>query len=186
MRLQLMEATIASLIDLGYARTNTVEICRRAGVTRGALLHHFKDLGDLFAASLSHIYDELRASAEARPHEVGGKALVDRLWTHFSQPAYKAVIELWLACRNEPELEETLQPAILRIRNLADPRTNPRLAARLGQSAEAAALYRLVLEAMIGMALGRAVTPGLGILGHEDSVVDLLGRLAADQLDETE
>lgn len=184
MRLHLMEATVGCLIDLGYARTTTVEICRRAGVTRGALLHHFDNLSDLFAATLSRIYDGLHADADARHEEIGGKAMVDRLWAHFSRPEYKAVIELWLACRNEPDLEVTLRPAIARIRDLADPRTNPRLAARLGQSAEAAALYRLVLEAMIGMALGRAVTPGLGILGHEDSVVALLGQLAADQLDE--
>jgi len=184
-RLQLIEATISSLIDRGYARTTTVEICRRAGVTRGALLHHFEDLADVFAATLLHVYERLRASADARDEKpVSGRALVDGLWAHFSRPEYKAVIELWLAARNEPELRKAIEPAILQIRDLADPRLNPRLAKRLGRSAAAVSLYRLTLESMIGMALGRAVTPGKGELGHEARIVALLRKLAREILDD--
>ncbi|WP_158595860.1 TetR/AcrR family transcriptional regulator [Oleomonas cavernae] len=183
MRMQLVEATIAALIERGYARTTSVEICQRAGVTRGALLHHFDSLADLFAVTLSHIYDRLLARSSMRgPERSGGRDLVESLWDHFSQPEYKAVIELWLAARNEPELGVSLSPAILQISNLADPRFNPRLSAALGQSADAVPLYRLILESMIGMALGRAVTPGGGMLGHEERVVDLLGRLAGEML----
>lgn len=185
MRLQLIEATTASLIELGYARTTTVEICRRAGVTRGALLHHFDSLADLFAATLSHIYDRLLASSGlSRQETVSGEDLIDGLWRHFARPEYKAVIELWLAARNEPELAPALQPAILSIRDLADPRANPRLAQVLGASDEAVSLYRLILEAMIGMALGRAVTPGGAALGHEERVVRLLSRLAGAMFDD--
>lgn len=184
-RLQLMEATIASLIERGYARTTTVEICRRAGVTRGALLHHFDSLADLFAATLLHVYELLRASPITKGREkVGGREFIDGFWAHFSRPEYKAVIELWLAARNEPELGAAVQPAILRIRDLADPRLNPRLSKALGRSSDALSLYRLTLETMIGMALGRAVTPGTGGLGHEARVVALLRRLAGEILDD--
>jgi len=180
-----MEATIASLIDRGYARTTTVEICRRAGVTRGALLHHFESLADLFAATLLHIYERLRARAIQRSEaDVGGGELIDGLWAHFSQPDYKAVIELWLAARNEPELGAAIQSSILRIRDLANPQLNPHLLRVLGKSPEALSLYRLSLETMIGMALGRAVTPGTGELGHEERVVALLRRLAGELLDD--
>lgn len=182
MRLQLMVATVACLIEFGYARTTTVEVCRRAGVTRGALLHHFHDLPDLFAATLEHLYARLLARSVIRPDgELRGEDLVADLWAHFSRPEYKAVIELWLASRNEPHLGEALQPAILRIRDIADPRVNPGLARRLAASPGGAALYRVILEAMIGMALGRAVSPGGG-LGHEDEVVALLGHLANETL----
>jgi AcrR family transcriptional regulator len=184
MRLQLMEATVASLIEVGYARTTTVEICRRAGVTRGALLHHFESLADLFDATLAHIYDAFLSGSEAEESPpVDGARLVEGLWRHFSRPEYKAVIELWLAARNDPELGAILQPTIARIRDLASPQHNSELRRRLGQSDDAVALYRLLLEAMIGMALGRAVTPGVGIMGHEDQVVSLLSRLAGDVLD---
>lgn len=184
MRLQLITATVASLVDLGYARTTTVEIAQRAGVTRGALLHHFEGLPDLYAATLAHIYRQLLESPGVEPHvKLTGAALVEGLWRHFSQPEYKAVIELWLAARNEPALVPTLQPAILMIRDLADPRVNPRLVRTLGKSEDAVSLYRLVIEAMIGMALGRAVTPGVGVLGHEERVVGLLSRIAGSILD---
>lgn len=184
-RLMLMDATVASLIERGYARTTTVEICKRAGVTRGALLHHFSSLADLFAATLTHVYERLLAAFAAQPQSgVTGDELVEGLWGHFSRPEYKAIIELWLASQNEPELGASLQPAMASIRDLADPRLNPRLFEKLGRSEDGIALYRVLLEAMIGMALGRAVTPGHGPLGHEKQVVTLLSRLAGAVLDQ--
>ena len=190
MRRQLIEATVASLIETGFARTTTVEICRRAGVTRGALLHHFDSLADLFAATLAHLYEQFLAGAEgaddasAADGPVDGEAMVEGLWRHFSRPEYKAVIELLLAARNEPELGAVLQPTILRIRDLANPQLNPRLLHGLGRSEDAVSAYRLILEAMIGMALGRAVTPGGAAMGHEPRVVALLGRKASEILDD--
>ena len=52
------EATRAALLSVaerlfterGFERTSTEEIVREAGVTRGALYHHFKDKEDLFRA----------------------------------------------------------------------------------------------------------------------------------------
>jgi len=185
MRLQLIEATLAALIEIGYARTTTVEICRRAGVTRGALTHHFESLAELFSATLAHIYEGLLAGVvRAEDSPLNGAELVDGLWRHFSRPEYKAVIELWLAARNEPELGAVLQPTILRIRDLANPQLNPRLLHGLGRSEDAVSAYRLILEAMIGMALGRAVTPGGAAMGHEPRVVALLGRMASEILDD--
>lgn len=179
MRLQLMEATVASLIEVGYARTTTVEVCRRAGVTRGALLHHFDSLAALFEATLAHLYDSFLSGAQPEP--ANGAALVEGLWRHFAQPEYKAVIELWLAARNEPELGAVLAPTIARIRDLATPQVNPGLRQRLGQSEDAVAFYRLMLEAMIGMALGRALSP-TGTMGHEVEVVRLLKMFGKDVL----
>ena len=82
----------------------------------------------------------------------------------------EAIIEIWLAARNDPTLGKELAPVI-------DRRSRSRRARRPGNSAKAATFYRLVAEAMIGMALGRAVSPHRR-LEHEASVVDLLASLA--------
>src|ERR1700760_2431630 len=68
MRSRLISAAKGSLMDHGYARTTAVEVCARAGVTRGALFHHFSGLPELFAATLEIVCADIgrrsRAAAE--------------------------------------------------------------------------------------------------------------------------
>jgi AcrR family transcriptional regulator len=68
------EATRKALVDVGrklfakrgYADVGTEEIVRRAGVTRGALYHHFSGKEDLFRAVAEQVEEEItRKSAEA-------------------------------------------------------------------------------------------------------------------------
>ena len=49
---KLLDATADCLVERGYAGTSTVEVCRRAGVSRGALVHHFPSKDDLVAAAV--------------------------------------------------------------------------------------------------------------------------------------
>ena len=47
-RRALLDVGQALFADVGYARTTTGELVRRAGVTRGALYYHFPDKTALF------------------------------------------------------------------------------------------------------------------------------------------
>jgi len=114
MRARLLRAAVESLVESGYARTTTVEVCRRAGVTRGALHHHFADLPALLAAAMSDTYERFfLAPARTRPF-ASLEAWIDEAWSRLQQPEFKAVIEVWLAARNEPALARGLRPAIER------------------------------------------------------------------------
>ena len=107
---KLLNATIESLIDMGYPRTTTVEVGERAGLSRGAQLHHFPSRTDLLVAAIEHLADERSKEFEAELDarlEKGDEpidAMVDMLWTMFSGPLYWAVVELMVAARTDPEL----------------------------------------------------------------------------------
>ncbi len=179
MRARLIEAAISSLVDRGYAATTAVEVCKRANVTRGALFHHFEDLADLLGAALTALFTDMVESGLAADSQ---EDLVSRAWRNVSRRDFKAVIEIWLAARNDPTLAGRLGPVIEKFRDVFDPASNPKLVGRIGRSKEATAVYRLIVEAMIGMALGRAVTPDSGEMGHEELVLDLLRTLAEEKL----
>ncbi len=182
MRARLIAATKASLMECGYGRTTAVEVCARAGVTRGALFHQFSGLSALFAATLEEVCTDIgKRSREAAEHSDPRHATVayiETAWAGFGHPDFKIVIEVWLAARNDPSLRKELDPVIERFRRAATPQFNAALAAKVGRGAEDVAFYRLVLEAMIGMALGRSVAPGSKPMGHEDDVISLLKQLA--------
>ncbi len=106
---KLLDATAASLAESGYARTSTTEICRRAGVSRGAMLHHFPSKAVLVAAACQHIFearaDEFRsAMAQVPAGENRLDAAIDVLWELFRGDTFAAWYELIMAGRTDPDL----------------------------------------------------------------------------------
>jgi AcrR family transcriptional regulator len=120
-RVRLLNATVACLADIGYARTSTTEIVRRAGVSRGAQVHHFPTKADLVARALDHVFErrigEFRAAfAQAPQDEHRAVAAIDLLWSMFEGPTFDAWLELAVAARTEPELQARLTAVTRRFR----------------------------------------------------------------------
>jgi AcrR family transcriptional regulator len=108
-RTRLLEATIESLVAVGYARTSTTEIAERAGVSRGAQVYHYPTKAALVAAAVEHLlqrrYQELQQLfAEQLPRAGGQGAAIDLLWRMFEGPTFAAWLEFVVASRTDPEL----------------------------------------------------------------------------------
>ncbi len=114
-RVLLFEATIECLLDLGYAGTSVNEICRRAGLSRGAQQHHFATKGELMAHALEYLVTKLTDQITGAIHELADDPEriakgIDLLWRTFSGTLSTAAMELWVAARTDPELRGALVP----------------------------------------------------------------------------
>jgi AcrR family transcriptional regulator len=114
---RLLDATIATIAELGYHGATTVEICAHAGVTHGALFHHFDSKIDLVIAALQRMteqrigrYMEFAEEIQAR----AGHPL--ELLRMVGQLARDDVAIVWaeitVAARTDAELYERVGPAI--------------------------------------------------------------------------
>ena len=65
-RAALLAAARSLFIEKGYAETSTPEIVAAAGITRGALYHHFQDKRDLFRAVVGEEARAVAATIEGR------------------------------------------------------------------------------------------------------------------------
>lgn len=132
-RRALLDAAVESLIEVGFARTTTLEVQRRAEVSRGALLHHFPSKAELLVAAVDHLAEmrarELKQFAQELPEEKNAKARTDAvlglLWQCFSGTMFQVSMELRTAARTDPELRPVLATAerALRDRIFAQART---------------------------------------------------------------
>ncbi|EAQ97171.2 transcriptional regulator, TetR family [Congregibacter litoralis KT71] len=189
-RARLVDSTIDALIELGFAKTTGVEICRRSGLTRGALNHHFPDFADLLVDTLVELYTRLlavKAVVDCGRLEAVLRASYERV----IQPEFKAVIELWLASQNDPEFGSRLAAAI----HENAPLFSPAMVLQLGEGfgvdqgvnqgvnhgvdEEGETLYYTMTETLIGIGLGRAVGRGES-LAHEARVLGMLQSMARD------
>ncbi len=168
-RRALLDAAVESLIEVGFARTTTLEVQRRAEVSRGALLHHFPSKAELLVAAVDHLA-EMRArelkllSGQLPDGRNRTDAVIGLLWQCFSGTFFQVTMELRTAARTDPELRPVLVTAekALRDRILAQART------LFGKEvAEHPGLERaldLTLQLMIGAAMSAVL--------HEDPAIN--------------
>ena len=172
-RSRLVQATIDSLIEHGYSKTTGVEICRRAGVTRGALNHHFPDYSALLIDALREVYTTLKVEPDASSLE----RVVRSGYKNVVQPEFKVVIELWLASQNDPAIGDKLARAIAESAYAFSPKSFRR--AGIGEPA-ANAIYYTLFELLIAIGLGRATSGGKAS-AHEHMVFETMLDLARQQ-----
>jgi AcrR family transcriptional regulator len=96
-------------------KATTSEISERAGLSRGAHLHHFQTRATLLAAAALSLgergAEDLRRGVERLPQGPGRlPAALDMVWELFGGPLFQAVLELSVHARTDPELRLQLDP----------------------------------------------------------------------------
>ena len=115
-RERILEATLACLSEKGYAATSTNDVVRQAGVSRGALNHHFSSKSDLVAAAAVHLVRKRYASVEERSDSDPDKEQSIREKLEVRRRDYErwfpATIEFMVACRTDEVLSESFRKAM--------------------------------------------------------------------------
>ena len=114
---KLIDATVESILELGYARTTVKEICRRASLSDGALFRFFPTLLDLVLASVSEVGQRQISQFETRFGAVndGSRPLLTALSVLRDVCRSKnnvVFFELLLAARTDAPLRRKLAPAL--------------------------------------------------------------------------
>ncbi len=154
---RLLDATIAVLVERGYVGTSTTEVCRAAGVSRGAQLHHYPTKAQLVAAAVERLFETRHAEFRRRMEDVGRDrdpidAAFEALWAIYSGPTLAAWMELVVAARTDAALREHVAGVDRRF--FAEAReTFTRVLGGALSEAQAAAATRLVTSVFDGLAL---------------------------------
>ncbi|MBS0345672.1 MAG: TetR/AcrR family transcriptional regulator [Proteobacteria bacterium] len=121
-RNQILEATLQCLVELGYTQTTTEKIAQKAGVSRGAMTHHFKSRADVFEAAAEYITDLRAAEYEDACRRIRlpegdlatYESMLDTLEMlqkyYYARPSFIALQELQRGARTDKDLARVMQP----------------------------------------------------------------------------
>lgn len=108
-RQRILEAAAAVLADRGWSAASVSDVTKRAGVTRGAVQHHFADRDGMLTAAIEHLLDtridEFHAVAGELTGGAGRTMAVVRTIVEFHQgETFAATLQLCVAAAADPEL----------------------------------------------------------------------------------
>jgi AcrR family transcriptional regulator len=116
----ILEAAIQCIIELGYANTTTALIADYAGVSRGAMMHHFPSRASVLKATIEYLHHkrlselgEIIPQQDKREEEdrrILAERLVKAAWEYMNLPSSIAYMEIMMAARSDEELSGILEP----------------------------------------------------------------------------
>lgn len=118
---QILQATMQCLIEIGYAQTTTDKIAQKAGVSRGAMTHHFKSRAAVFNAAAKFILDlraeeydqaiaKVKAPSDGLPELDNMRDTIAFLQKFYARPSFIALHELLRGARTDKALKDTMAP----------------------------------------------------------------------------
>jgi AcrR family transcriptional regulator len=110
----LIRAAVQILQELGYSYLTISRVADRAGLTNGAMQHHFASREELVVAIIDAVYPVLEIPfADLKPQnrtlEERVGACVDLLWQIYSRPEYLVVWDIAFGTRGDAHLSARLK-----------------------------------------------------------------------------
>lgn len=185
MRDSILDAALDCFVTIGYASTTTAKIAEKAGVSRGAMLHHFPSKTELIQAAVEYLHDKLVALYSLNIEKITHDLPVDErnrrglqgYWKYLSSDLFTAYHELCVAGRTDPELQHILEDSIARFdENIAV--ANHRL---FPEWAERGELFELAMDISKFLMEGMAVSQ---IVSQKEKRVKRMINYLGDRLEE--
>lgn len=115
-RARLLDVAVQALIEEGVARTTTIEVQKRAGASRGALLHHFPTHAALLSATVARLVHMNEAAVWREAEALAGledpvERIILTLANAYAHPSFAAELELWAVARTDDQLRDALRAA---------------------------------------------------------------------------
>ena len=155
---RLLDATIESLIEVGYPGTTIRRVTDLAGVSQGAQSHHFPHRVDLVTSAFERLAEQRIERYGERARELSGdrgarlRALLDLLWEDFSSPLFTVAVKLWVAAAEDEQLRERLVPVEQRIHTNMS-RLSAEVAGELGAERTFERKLAVAMNTVAGLAL---------------------------------
>lgn len=179
---RLLDAAIATIIEVGYARASAKVIAGRAGVSDGALFRHFDTMGDFMAATAHEVLRRQLDVFAKRVAEIPAMTGVLEVLREITRNPTNAVLyELLVAARTDEKLHATLQDVL------------SKYSAKIYETARSLpgaddvpadifpALVAMMTNTFDGAALVRAILPQSDLDAQQiPLLLALLGSLSAD------
>jgi AcrR family transcriptional regulator len=115
----LMEASLATLGDVGFTRLRTADVAKRSGMSEGTLFRYFPTKYDLVRASLEQTlnrhFERLVSrfmDLQTSTTTIDRRSLLTLLWELLSHPEMAWTFELFAAAYTDLELRTTIAPVL--------------------------------------------------------------------------
>lgn len=157
----LMEATIDLLIERGYGALTVAQVAARAGVSRGALTHHYATKDELMLAAATFAMDREMGHVEEFTDGVASldrvlSAFLDVSQAFFLSTWFSAQLEFLFAARSNPQIAGTYLPLIEKYRQRFDSAWRAALMTAGLEHGAATDLIELINHTIRGLSLGIA------------------------------
>lgn len=124
-RAKLLDAAVKVLLEKGYVGLTTKEVAQRAGLSNGALMHHYANKAELVVAATAEVYEECIARGQRTAHSPEAVLdpvrcfMSDCLAVYFDWP-FLAALEILVVARTDALLMARIEPVMLHYRQVTN------------------------------------------------------------------